>query len=334
MGNIAKSEPLVTKAMSEVEVTESKWLFRPQIELETLTLMYGAGGDGKTFVCCAIMAAMSRGDGLFGAEGTGEPSKSIYLTGEDSLEMLRRRLDAMDADVQHIRGCDEPFAFNAEGFAFVEGEIKKHAAKLCVIDPIVAFLGRDLDMHRANETRAILAPLKDVAKRTGAAIMLVTHATKGAANRAMGRAMGSVDFINATRSALLVGADPDDPQSKALCQVKVNNAPLADPVGFEIDEAGRFEWTLSTDLTAARILGAEAGGDEQQAGTMAEELLRETCKNEQKAADVIEQAKSEGISKRTLQRAAGRMCDRRRTGVGTPDQVVYWCLRTDGVKAT
>jgi len=322
-----------TVAMCDVEPTESKWLSHPRIELETLTLVFGAGGDGKTYACCAIMAALSKGEGLWGAEGTRVPSTCIYMTGEDSLQMLRRRLDAMDANVNFIRGYDEPFSFDAEGFAFVEREIEDHGAELCVIDPVVAFLGKDLDMYRANETRAVLSPLKDVAKRTGAAIIIVTHVTKGAANRAVSRALGSADFGNAARSALLVGSDPDNPRRKALCQVKVNNAALADPVGFEIDQAGRFTWTQGTDLTSARILGAEAGDDERQAGTQAEELLRAECKEERKAADVIDQAKLEGIAQRTIQRAAGRMCEHRREGFGK-GSVVYWKLKPEHIDAT
>ena len=322
-----------TVAMCDVVPTEPRWLSQPRIQLGTQTLMFGAGGDGKTFACCAIMAALSRGKGLWGAEGTETPSTCIYFTGEDSLEMLRRRLDLLDADAGFIRGYSEPFGFDDEGFAFVEREIEKHGAELCVIDPVVAFLGRDLDMYRANETRSILAPLNKVAERTDAAIILVTHVTKGAANRAMSRALGSADFVNAARSALLVGSDPDEPRRKALCHVKCNNGPLADPVGFEIDEAGRFLWSQSTDLTAARILGAEAGEDERQAGTLAEELLFNACKDWAKAVEVIDQAKSEEISKRTLQRVAGRMCERRREGFGK-GSAVYWKLKPEYTDAT
>ena len=279
------------------------------------------------------MADLSRGNGLWGAEGTGVPRSCIFFTGEDSLEMLRRRLDLLEADTSFIRGYAEPFGFDKDGFAFVEREITEHDAELCVIDPVVAFLGQNIDMYRANETRAILAPLNKVAERTGAAIMLVTHVTKGAANRAYSRALGSADFVNAVRSALLVGSDPDDPHRKALCHVKCNNGPLADPVGFEIDEAGQFSWSQSTDLTAARILGAEAGDDDRQAGTLAEELLRDICKEERKAADVILQAEDEGIAKRTLQRVARRTCVRRREGFGK-GSVVYWKLKSEPTDAT
>jgi len=146
--------------------------------------------------------------------------------------------------------------------------------------------------------------------------------------RAAHRALGSVDFANAARSALLVGSDPDEEKSKALCHVKSNNAAPAEPVGFVIDEEGRFRWTGQTDLSVARLLGAQASEEDHQAGTQAEDLLRETCGEEARASDVMHQAVAEGISKRTLQRAAQRLCERRREGFGK-GSVVWWKLHVD-----
>ena len=65
----------------------------------------------------------------------------------------------------------------------------------------------------------------------------------------------------------------------------------------------------------------------------AEELLREVCKEEQKAADVISQAVAEGIAKRTLQRAAGKLCFRRRAGFGQ-GSTIYWTLKPEHADAT
>lgn len=315
-----------TVCLSEIEPGEPQWLSKPRLPAAALTLVFGAGGDGKSYVCLAVLAALSKGAGLWDAEGTGTPSTCLYLTGEDSLPLVRRRLDLLGADTQYIRGYAEPFAFDEAGFEFVEREISDHRVEVCVIDPVVAFLGRDLDFYRANEARAILAPLSKVAERTGAAIILVTHVTKGNSTRAAYRAMGSSDFVNAARSALLVGSDPDEPQNKALCHVKCNHGGLADPVGFEIDQVGQFLWKEATGLTAARILGAESGEDEQQAGKLAEELLREMCKVERLASEVCAQAKSEGLSERTLYRAAARLCERRREGFGK-GSTVYWKIR-------
>lgn len=317
------------RCMADVAPETATWLWHPRIPAGELTLLFGDGGVGKSHVCLALATALSVGAGLPGAEGTGTPATSLVFTGEDSLGEARRRLDAMGADSRHVYACGEAFGLDAAGLAFVGKAIRDHGAELAILDPVVAFLGRDLDFFRANEVRAVLAPLAAIAHDTGAAIVLSTHVTKGTAARAAHRAIGSGDFVNAARSALLAGSDPDDIGSRALCHVKSNYAAPAPPLGYSIRD-GRFTWTGSTDLTASRILGGEATDEERSVGSQAEDLLRELCQTEVRASEVEAQAQAEGISRRTLYRAAGKFCAKRREGVGTPDQVVYWRLRRSG----
>ena len=49
--------------------------------------------------------------------------------------------------------------------------IKRHDARLVVIDPIQSYLGAHVDAHRANETRPIMDSLVRLAESTGAAIL-------------------------------------------------------------------------------------------------------------------------------------------------------------------
>lgn len=313
--------------MKDVTPVQPTWLWSPRIPAAELTLLFGDGGVGKSHICLAIATALSRGAALPGVDGTGAPSTSLVFTGEDSLGEARRRLDAMDADPRHVFACGEAFSLDGAGLAFVERSIRDHAAEVAIVDPVVAFLGRDLDFFRANEVRAVLAPLAAIAHATGAAIILSTHVTKGNAARAVHRAIGSGDFVNASRSALMAGSDPDDTSNCALFHVKSNYAAHAAPLGYTID-AGRFAWKTETDLTEARVLGAQADDEARAAGGQAEELLGEMCATEARAAEVIAQAEAEGISKRTLQRAAARLCSRRREGVGTGQQAVFWRLKS------
>jgi hypothetical protein len=318
--------------MADVEAEDTEWLWFPRIPRGHLTLLFGDGGVGKSHVCLAVAAALSKGAALPGCDGTGKPSRTVYFTGEDHLGELKRRLDSMQADPRQIVACGEPFALDEEGLAFVESTIVTYQAEFVVIDPVVAFLGRDLDFYKANETRAILAPLSAAANRTGAAILLSTHVTKGQTAKAAHRAIGSGDFVNAARSALLAGSDPDDSNQCALFQEKTNLGPKAEPVGYSIRD-GQFRWEKEgvTSLTPAQVLG---GGDSVDAGAgkEAEALIRDMCADECKATDVINQAESEGINKRTLQRVAGKLCDHRRDGFG-PGSVVYWQIKSRSADA-
>ncbi len=147
--------------------------------------------------------------------------------------------------------------------------------------------------------------------------------TKGKTARAAHRAIGSGNFINGPRSALLAGSDPDDPDTCALCHEKSNVGPKAKPLGYSI-KGGRFAWTGDTDLNAAWILGAGDGEARQDA----EGILVELCQQEAWSQDVINQAKEEGISMRKIQRVAKKLCSTRREGFG-PGSKILWKLKTD-----
>ena len=49
---------------------------------------------------------------------------------------------------------------------------------LISMDPIQAYLGNDVDMHRANEVRPILKRVAAMAERTGCAVILIGHMNK------------------------------------------------------------------------------------------------------------------------------------------------------------
>ena len=62
----------------------------------------------------------------------------------------------------------------------VSQAIRENNAKLCVFDPLQAFLGANVDMNRANEVRPILSRLGKVAEQTGCAIVFIGHLNKAA----------------------------------------------------------------------------------------------------------------------------------------------------------
>ena len=80
-------------------------------------------------------------------------------------------------------------------------------------------------MHRANETRPIMARLAAMAKRTGCAVVIVSHMSKGTAGgKAIYRALGSVDIPAASRSVLYVERNPQDEEQCVIVHVKSSNA--------------------------------------------------------------------------------------------------------------
>lgn len=76
----------------------------------------------------------------------------------------------------------------------LELAISRTGAGLVVLDPIQAYLGDGVDMHRANEVRPVLKRVAAMAERTGCAVILIGHMNKAQGLKAGYRGLGSIDF--------------------------------------------------------------------------------------------------------------------------------------------
>jgi hypothetical protein len=297
----------------DIEPEPIEWLWKPYIPLGKVTMLEGDPGVGKSWVSLAIATAVSLGRGLPGTEPT-EPANVLVLNYEDGkADTIRPRLDNLGADVGRI--------FVANGFVVLdtgkqvtqesgltlESLILECGARLVIVDPLVMLLGPNVDMHRANETRAAMTVLADIAERRKCAILCVRHLTKGSKDRSIYRGIGSVDFTAACRSVLLVGVDPQNHDRRAVVHIKSNIAEFGPSQGYEIRE-GSFFWAGESDLTAARILAPEPGGDSHAALEDAKDFLKQVLADGPvPAKQVFREAEEGGISEKTLRRAKAEL---------------------------
>ena len=190
--------------MADVEPEDVSWLWYPYIPRGKLTLLEGDPGTGKSWVSLAIATAVSLGVSLPEADPFG-PSDVLLLSAEDGLaDTIRPRLDRMRADVSRVSAWNRPMVFDSEGMLALEVEIAALRPALVVIDPLIAYMGAKVDTYRANQTRAILAPLAEIAERHDISILAVRHLRKSESSKAIYRGQGSIDFIASARSVLLV----------------------------------------------------------------------------------------------------------------------------------
>ncbi len=292
------SAPLQIVCMADVRPETVSWLWHPYIARGKLTILEGDPGLGKSWLTCALAAGVSHGRGLPGAEPF-EPGNVLMLSAEDGLgDTLRPRLDAVGADVSRVFALAEPLTFDTAGLIRLETRILEYSPSLVVIDPLFAFTGGKVDIHRANECRAISAPLAAIAERCGCALLAVRHLGKSrGGGHALNAGIGSIDFAAAARSVLLVGADPDEPGKRAVVQIKNNLAPHGEAVGYTL-EGGQFYWTGASDLTAGRILAPATEDEERSSVAEAMDFLRTALSDGARDAKAIEARRNRGASTR------------------------------------
>lgn len=294
------------RCMADIQAESVSWLWQPYIPKGKVTLVEGDPGIGKSWASLAIATAVSLGNGLPGQEPS-EPAHVVIASAEDGWgDTVRPRLDAMGAGVKRIFVIDGPLILDENGFALLESYLEMKRPALLIIDPLVAYLGAGVDIHRANETRAVMSQLARLAKKFDVAIIAVRHLTKGGMSKAIYRGLGSIDFTAACRSVLLAGCDSENPQNRALVHIKSILALAGSAIGYELRDGG-FYWTGESSLTAAQILAADSGDSTSVMDEAIAFLRDELASGPIPASQVFSDGKGAGLSEITIKRAKAKL---------------------------
>lgn len=289
---------------SQTEPQKTRWLWEPYIPRGKITLIQGDPGEGKSTLALALAAAVSAGRSFPDGEAALSPDLVIYQNAEDGVaDTVRPRLDAQDADCTHIMRIPE----NREPLSILDprltGLISRSRPALVILDPLQAYLGCEVDMHRANEVRPVMSALSELAAEYGCAVVLIGHMNKMQKSKSIYRGLGSIDITAAARSVLTVARDPAAPENRVVFQVKNSLAEMAAPAAFSLKN-GRFSWLGEYEADIAEVLSSEprTGSPVEKAKAF---LLRFLPEQETKLpqTEIYDTAQSEGISKSTLFRA-------------------------------
>jgi len=159
--------------MADVVAREVDWLWFPYIPLGKLTIVQGDPGEGKTTFVLQLAALLSKGEMLPCDDKEREPVNVIYQTSEDGLEdTIKPRLLEAGADCSKIMVIDESQQELSMTDERLVMAIEETGAKLIILDPIQAYLGADVDMHRANEIRPFLKRLGGKQRNTNVPLFL------------------------------------------------------------------------------------------------------------------------------------------------------------------
>ena len=138
--------------------------------------------------------------------------------------------------VEDKKGLLRNFKF---GSAELERFVCEHRPKICVFDPIQAFLPSKVNMGSRNEMRDCLAPLIALGEKTGTTFLLVCHTNKrkGASDRS--RISDSADLWDISRSVLMMGYT-DEEGIRYLSHEKNNYGEKQKTILYSIDHNGRI----------------------------------------------------------------------------------------------
>lgn len=289
--------------MEEVVSKEVSWLWYPYIPYGKITVIEGDPGEGKTTLVLKLAAMLSKGLPLpCDDDRPYEPIHIIYQTAEDGIDdTIKPRLEQNGADCSMIRVIDETEKELSMTDERLEQAIVETNAKLIILDPIQAYIGATVDMHRANEIRPVLKKLGMIAEKYQCAVILIGHMNKASGSKSTYRGLGSIDIQATARSVLLVARLRDKPNIRIMAQDKSSLAPAGDAIGFEMTEDRGMTCIGPYDITIDELLMGNEGRGKKKLD-VAVEFIKEFFGSASEIAsnDIIEEASHRGIKRNTL----------------------------------
>lgn len=317
---------LMIRSAADIVARLVDWLWRGWLPIGMLTLFAGYGGGGKSTTALYIAAAVSTGGKLPDGQRA-DIGNVLYLAGEDTAEYtLVPRLKAMGADLGRISivdgvrqpGDDPGWVNLREHIRHIEATIRRDNISLLVIDPVSSFIG-DANSDRESDVRSALAPLGKMAERTGCAVLMIRHLSKGGGDghRAASRILGSTAWHDLPRVAWMLGDAPDDHQPdphddgtrdvrRVLGVVKSNIAAKPAAQWFEQPTLGPLFWLPGPSPVGidACFAPQDTQSSRETAVDKAAEWLRQQLAGGSKAAtQVYEDGERAEFSEATIRRA-------------------------------
>lgn len=240
------------------------WLIRGWLQQESLHMVHGPSGGGKTFLvldwCLHMAASLTDWNGC-----RVKPGPVVYLAGEGH-HGLRARIAAWKQEHASGRrldlwlsrgGCDLD---QAGGLIKVVDAIRALPVRprLIVVDTLHRFLGGD--ENSAQDAKAMIDSCAELQREFGAAVLLVHHT--GANPEAQGRARGST----AWRAALDLEASvfPKKGGGISLLQTKAKDSERQPRMALDLTPVEIEGWTDEDGepVSSAILLRSDAGAED------------------------------------------------------------------------
>ena len=316
--------PIVDVLASQVEPRDPVLLLdQPPVPMHGITIIAGYRGVTKTTFTCWLAAEATRRGYVVAICSLEDPVNSFVVP----------RLIAHGAEMRLVRLIDP-----TKGLRLPKDElelafyVQEHDVKLLIIDPLESAVP---GLTSPDRVRDALTPITEMSMHCDCAVVFSHHFRKSGGKDYFEAVGGSGAITNAARACYAYGPvnDPlatlvrhlrgietdsnDGEEERILAVAKLSASRDPPSLSFQVDEVSvprllntvpRLNLIGESSVTADDLAASRSGGRvPQQHRTAVEEairwLLAKLLDGTQRSADLVDAAKRDGISPRTLERA-------------------------------
>lgn len=347
-GAFPSSKPkLILRRLGSMKFEPISWLWLDWLAAGKLHIFGGQKGAGKSSVLYDLAARVSVGaawpDNSPGVKGT----VLVWSSEDDAKDTIGPRVAAAGGDPNRVVLVEGTQTGNGEVDYFdpardmallIEAAREIPDLKLVIIDPVVSVV--DGDSYKNAEVRRALQPLVNLAAECGAAIVGITHFTKGTQGKdPVERITGSIAFAAIARIVwgAVKGETEDDP--RLFVRMASNIGKGGDGFQYTLCEApvpgyGFKAQTIQFDQllegSAAKLINDyESGGEKSELRQAMAWLKRKLADSGgMTVPQVMSAARADGHAWRTVERARQKMGDaiKSRPTAGGDGRTYEWSL--------
>jgi hypothetical protein len=257
---------LVITRADRITPTRPTWWWNGWLAQGTMELLIGRQGSGKTTFTAWLAAQLSTGTPMPGDIKKYAPIHVGILSGDESSNRIVARLEAAGADCSMVSILLDVEFRNDQGrvihrpwilpddLGILEDRIVSDNLGVVIIDGLGYMVSGD--SHNYAVIGSALSGLADIAERTSASILGITHPPKGASDPVTA-AIGSTAWTAIPRITWVLGRDPSQPDMRVVCVGKTNFKEPATGLSFTISDNKEHEVGFVTDIRASTV----AAGD-------------------------------------------------------------------------
>lgn len=312
---------------TSVKTEKVDWLIDQWIPRNTLTLLAGREGIGKSTIACGWVADFTK-----------QGMNVAYLNTEDSRSFtVKPRIQAAGADMSRVFFIDVTTETGGEGVlrlpddtqllaeAFAENNIG-----FVVLDAAKSSMNPKLDGYKDDHVRQFLEPLIKLADAHKISILGLVHFGKASANDSGKRVIGSIAWSQIARSVLSAAADKEAGDGHLvvsntkgnLARGVVSRKASISSSDVTLDDGsaekvGVISWGDYTDTTALDLLARDDAdssvlnqGERRDLKAVLLGFLRERGGSAPVKA-VLQEVRAAGLNEKTAMNTRGKL------GIGT-----------------